>query len=100
MESRRCSNLNVLAQCSTGVDGQPRQDGRTRGDEYLNTLAEEMGDTTELFRKLGLGEHPDFMTVWAALSEMVAFFTEPRPNSAGPGKSLRSMSQNKCRFCP
>lgn len=75
------------------------QDGKTQDDLYFDTLGEQMPQMQALFEKLSSMENPDFMTVWCAISEMVAFYTEPRPVSELPVSPAEKMSEKKCRFC-
>lgn len=84
---------------STPVAGQPSQDAKTQDDGYFDTLGEQMPQMQALFEKLASQEHPDFMAVWQAISEMVAFYTDPEPISGDPAGSFKNESENKCRFC-
>lgn len=58
-----------------------------------------MPQLNALFVKLARNEHPNFWTVMAALSEMVAFHVDCDLNSSGPENNCENMSQKKCRFC-
>lgn len=75
------------------------QDGLKQGRGYFDTLAEQMGQTDALFRKLASGEHPDFLTVMAGISEMVAFYTDHDNSGDGPCLAGQKESQKNCRFC-
>jgi len=73
--------------------------GQTPGDEYLDTLAEQMPQMTRLFTALDAGATPNFLDIMAAISEMVAFYTD-HDQIDEVDKILRErMSQKKCRFC-
>ncbi len=60
------------------------QDVKSRDDEYPDTLKPEIPALDDLFKKLALEQHPDFLSVMAAISEMVAFYTDHDKISKGP----------------
>ncbi len=73
--------------------------GQTPGDEYFDTLAEQMPQMTRLFTALGAGRTPNFLDVMAGISEMVAFYTDCDQNDAADKILEEKMSGIKCRFC-
>lgn len=75
------------------------QDGQTPSAEYLNSLAHQLPQMSALFEQLSSGETPDWLTVMAGLSEMVAFYTEGDSPSPPDCKCVGLQTQNKCRFC-
>lgn len=99
MRTRNPDFEAVLTACSSPVVAHVRQESQTPSDGYFDTLIDGMPAMETLFEKFGSDEHPDFMTVWQAISEMVAFYTEPRLISGGPPEDPKKMSEKKCRFC-
>lgn len=73
--------------------------GQTTGDEYFDTLAEQMPQMTSLFTALAAGITPNFLDVMAGISEMVAFYTDHDQNDAADKLLEEKMSGIKCRFC-
>ncbi len=73
--------------------------GQTAGDEYYETLAKQMPAVTRLFTALDAGRAPNFLDVMAAISEMVAFYTDHDVNDAADKILEEKMSGIKCRFC-
>jgi len=81
--------------------------GRTRidskafllGDLCCDTMKTHLPAMGSLFDKLTIGEEWGFLDVMSALSEMVAFYTEPDTKSGRSCSLDLKMSQKKCRFC-
>lgn len=78
---------------------QIAQNRFSRDQAYLDTLKSNMPQLDALFEKLAAQEHPDFWTVMAAISEMVAFHVDNDLNRKSLSNSCENMSQKKCRFC-
>lgn len=70
-----------------------------QGDPYQTTPWDDMPQMQALFEKFSSAQDWSFLDVMAAISEMVAFYTDHDINPAGPRNQLQEMSQNKCRFC-
>lgn len=77
----------------------PTQDGFVLDGRYYETPPEHLGAMASLFEKLAAGEHPDFLAVMAAISEMVAFWTDCDSNPVDLPENNFCMSEKKCRFC-
>lgn len=77
----------------------PAQDGFVLDGRYYETPPEHLRAMTSLFEKLSAGEHPDFLDVMAAISEMVAFWTDCDSNPVDLPENNFCMSEKKCRFC-
>lgn len=75
------------------------QDGLNRDGRHLETLSAQMKQTDALFAKLASGEHPDFLTVMAGISDMVAFYTDHDTNHSQLTAGQEKESGNNCRFC-
>ncbi len=65
-----------------------------------DTPSEQPEALKRLFAKMTAGEHPDFLDVMAAISNMVAFYSDCDINSGEEQTEEFLMSQNNCRFCP
>lgn len=74
--------------------------GRTMSDKYLNTLRAKLPNLDALFTALAEGETPNFLDIMSAISELVAFHTNPDFNPVDPPGEIFFMSPNFCRFCP
>jgi len=72
---------------------------KSRGDGYLNTLAEQMPALDRLFHELDQGRSPNFLDIMAAISEMVAFYTDRDQIDEACEILEEKMSQKKCLFC-
>lgn len=75
------------------------QDGFKSTNWYSDTPLEHLPALRTLFELLDAGTVPNFMEVWLAISEYVAFSTKDDSISSGPEIPIINMSQKKCRFC-
>ncbi len=72
---------------------------RSPVDEYSAALASQMPELDRLFQGLEKGATPNFLDIMAGISEMVAFYTKERPDSAASKILEEKMSGKFCRFC-
>jgi len=73
--------------------------GRSRDEAHLDTLRRNMPEMDKLFTALDAGVTPNFLDIIAAISEMVAFYTESDQISEADKLLEEKMSQKNCRFC-
>ena len=84
---------------STNQEQEARCAGRTASDAALDTLKSQMPELSRLFANLDAGYTPNILDMIAAISEMVAFYTN-HDQFGADGQTLDEiMSINKCRFC-
>ncbi len=84
---------------STNQAQEARCAGRTASDAAFDTLKSQMPELSRLFANLDAGSTPNILDMIAAISEMVAFYTESDqiPEADTPLDQKRSIK--KCRFC-
>lgn len=75
------------------------QAGRSVSDKSYDTLRAEIPALDNLFRILGHGGTPNFLDIMRAISEMVAFYTDPDLLESQESMRFFEMSGNFCRFC-
>ena len=73
--------------------------GRSPCDEYLSTLKSNLPNLGRVFDQLDHGTPPNFLDFMAAISELVAFYTECDQNSGPDIEKIFAMSVKNCRFC-
>ena len=75
------------------------QNRKSRDNTGNCTHKKEMPFTNELFKKLSIGETPDFLLFMRAIEETVAFSTKGEQNKIDPIEKYIKESGNKCRYC-
>lgn len=78
---------------------QLRCKGQTVSNEYRRWVFSRMPDVGSLLDLLDAGETPTFLDIIAAISDLVAFYTECDPKINRQVEENIFMSVNNCRFC-
>jgi len=73
--------------------------GQTVSDEYRREVFLHMPALGRLSDLLDAGTTPTFLDIMAAISEMVAFYTEHDYLESEECVRFSEMSGNNCRFC-
>lgn len=72
---------------------------QSRPSESIDTLRTGMPVLDALFTKLACGGQFNFLDILAAISEMVAFYTDYDILEGEDSTTIFEMSGNYCRFC-
>lgn len=72
---------------------------KTVSIEYRSWVFEHMPEVGRLLDALDAGSTPNFLDIMAALSELVAFYTEGDLNQGCESTTFSEMSGKRCRFC-
>jgi len=73
--------------------------GQTVSDEYRRGVFSHMPALGRLLDNLDAGSTPTFLDIMAAISELVAFYTECDSFPVDPQEENILMSGKYCRFC-
>lgn len=73
--------------------------GQTVSDEYRSYVYSRIPALGRLLDALDAGTTPNFLDVMAALSDLVAFYTECDTLESGESVRFCEMSGKKCLFC-
>jgi len=84
---------------STIKEPQSLQAGQTVSDEYRKRVKSGMPAMAALLDKLDSGVSPNFLDILAAISDLVAFYTECDLDLPDPVEKNILMSGKFCRFC-
>lgn len=84
---------------SDKIRSRSQQAAKSPDQAYLDTLASDMPEMSRLFAILDAGATPNFLDIIAAISEMVAFYTDHDQIEADKVCELLKRSGKKCRIC-
>ena len=73
--------------------------GQSQDEAYLDALGEQMPAMQKVFTALDAGGSLNFLDIMAAISEMVAFYTDCDQIEEVDRLLEEKMSGIKCRFC-
>jgi len=73
--------------------------GKSPDDEYRSRVFHDTPALGRLLDSLDAGTTPTFLDIMTAISEMVAFHTNPDLLESDESVRFPEMSQKNCRFC-